>query len=649
MEAEGAEMQDTVQTDSGQDGPPTSLNPTSSENFSQVVFPNIPNSYPPKTDILCSFHKRKDFTSGTKDWIGIFKVGWQNTKEYYTWVSLSTSVENQVLFKAYYLPKDDEDYQFCYVDQNGDVRGVSIPFQFKEDDKENEIVIVATVEEIENMNEQNKQLKKIIQDQDERIKTLEAQIQTATEKDNRIEKENMDMLCQVKNLEEEKEALRRNNQELDLQLYKVHDLETEFEQKDMELKKLKAENKQLQDLQIKVKNLESENESWLRKNQESELLLKKVQDLDKELKQKMMDLEKIEAENKQLQSENEAKLQAIQNLSALSNNFKEEVTKLTAKLEKVQTSTLESDKRQKEEFQRSLKEEKGKLLDLESNLTKTSTMLKRAEDNVSKLKQQLALQQKEFATKDEEIKKLHLNITHLQANEVKLKDNFEEHVRIITNEKKAKTDLEQIVNRQEMKVFDLENKIRELQTNLRSAQECKISMEQKLAKEQDEDRKNKELIAGLRSIIELREEEVTDLKVTIEDEDRKNKELIAGLRSIIELREEEVTDLKETIERKQEEVDHLNARLLQERYSASLPFSMSQTPGLVYGNPYPEINPRIPAENESLGQHFETRLEQQEIPTPPIKKCPYCFQEFQDVDEQVFKDHVLCHDYDFNN
>lgn len=33
--------------------------------------------------------------------------------------------------------------------------------------------------------------------------------------------------------------------------------------------------------------------------------------------------------------------------------------------------------------------------------------------------------QKEFATKDEEIKKLHLNITHLQANEVKLKDNFE--------------------------------------------------------------------------------------------------------------------------------------------------------------------------------------------------------------------------------
>ncbi|XP_077315908.1 calcium-binding and coiled-coil domain-containing protein 2 isoform X2 [Lithobates pipiens] len=644
MEAEGAEKQDTVQKDSGQDGPPTSLNPMSFENFSQVVFPNILKSYRPKTDILCSFHKRKDFTSGTKDWIGIFKVGWQTTKEYYTWVSLSTSVENQVLFKAYYLPKDDEHYQFCYVDQNGDVRGVSIPFQFREDDEENEIVIVATVEEIENVNEENKKLKKIIQDQAERMKTVETQLQTATEKDNRIEKENMVMLCQVKNLEEEKEALRRNIPELEC---KVHDLETELEQQDMELKNLKAENKQLQDLQIKVENLESEKESWLRKNQESEVLLKQVQDLQKEVKQKMMDLEKIEAENKKLQSENKAKQQAVENLSALSDNCKKEVTKLTAKLEKVQTSTLESEKRQKEEFERLLKEETGKLQHLESNLMMTSTMLKTAEDKVSKLNQQLALQQKEFATKDEEMKKLHLDITHFQANEVKLKDNFEEHMRIMADEKKAKTELEQIVNRQEKKVSDLENKITELKTNLKFAQEYKIRMEQKQAKAQDEDRKNKELIRELRSTIQLREVEVTDLKEIIEDEDRKNKELIRELRSTIQLRDIEVTDLKEIIERKLEEVDDLNHKLLQERSSASLAFSMSQAPGLVYGNPYPAIPPRIPAENESFGQHFETSLEQQEIPTL-TKKCPYCSAEFQDVDEQVFKDHVLCHDYELN-
>ncbi|XP_040187261.1 calcium-binding and coiled-coil domain-containing protein 2 [Rana temporaria] len=615
MEAEGAEMQDTVQRDSGQEGPPTSLNPMSFENFSQVVFPNILQSYRPKTDILCSFHQRKDFLSGSKDWIGIFKVGWQTTKEYYTWVALSTSMDNQVLFKAYYLPKDDEYYQFCYVDQNGDVRGVSNPFQFREDDAENEIeneiVMVATVEEMENMNEENKNLKKIIQDQAEMIKTQEAQLQTATEKDNRIEEENMGMLCQVKNLEEEKEALIRNNQESELQLYKVHELETELEQKDMELKKLKAENKQLQDLQIKVKNLEEENESWLRKNQELELLLKKVQDSENKLKQKMMDLEKIEAENKQLRSKNEAKQEAVENLSALSDNCKKEVTKLTTKLEKVQTSTLESEKRQKEEFQRSLKEEKGKLLDLESNLTKTSTMLKTAEDNVSKLQQQLALQQKEFATKNEEIKKLHLDITHLQANEVKLKDNIEEHMRIITNEKKAKADLEQMLNRQDKKVLDFDNKIRELKTDLRSAQESKTSMERKLAKEQDEIRKNKEHILVLQSTIELREVEIRDLN--------------------------------DITARKQAEVEDLNMKIFQERFAYSPPFSStSQTQGLMYRNPYSKNRQGFSAENESLERvDFGTRLQQEKIQTPTKLKCSQCSEEFQD--EQVYVDHAMCH------
>nr|DBA22355.1 TPA: hypothetical protein GDO54_013388 [Pyxicephalus adspersus] len=136
------------------------MNLASLEYFSQVIFTNIQKSYPPKTDIHCSFHKRKHFQSGNRDWVGIFKVGWQTTKEYYTWVSVSRGMENNVLFKAYYLPKDDEYYQFCYVDQNGEVRGVSIPFQFIED--EEEIVLVTTQEHlrtIENLEKGNIDLK----------------------------------------------------------------------------------------------------------------------------------------------------------------------------------------------------------------------------------------------------------------------------------------------------------------------------------------------------------------------------------------------------------------------------------------------------------------------------------------------------------
>lgn len=47
------------------------------------------------------------------------------------------------LSQAYYLPKNDEYYQFCYVDQDGAVRGASVPFQFRAK-TEDDILVVST-------------------------------------------------------------------------------------------------------------------------------------------------------------------------------------------------------------------------------------------------------------------------------------------------------------------------------------------------------------------------------------------------------------------------------------------------------------------------------------------------------------------------
>lgn len=47
------------------------------------------------------------------------------------------------LSEAYYLPKDDEYYQFCYIDQDGMVRGASVPFQFRAE-TEDDILVVTT-------------------------------------------------------------------------------------------------------------------------------------------------------------------------------------------------------------------------------------------------------------------------------------------------------------------------------------------------------------------------------------------------------------------------------------------------------------------------------------------------------------------------
>lgn len=52
------------------------------------------------------------------------------------------------LFLAYYLPKDDEYYQFCYVDQDGLIRGASVPFQFRAEAEDDMLIVTTQVCEI---------------------------------------------------------------------------------------------------------------------------------------------------------------------------------------------------------------------------------------------------------------------------------------------------------------------------------------------------------------------------------------------------------------------------------------------------------------------------------------------------------------------
>lgn len=56
------------------------------------------------------------------------------------------------MFSAYYLPKDDEYYQFCYVDQDGVVRGASIPFQFRPENEEDILVVTTQVYKTSHLN-----------------------------------------------------------------------------------------------------------------------------------------------------------------------------------------------------------------------------------------------------------------------------------------------------------------------------------------------------------------------------------------------------------------------------------------------------------------------------------------------------------------
>ncbi|XP_063077775.1 calcium-binding and coiled-coil domain-containing protein 2 [Engraulis encrasicolus] len=159
--------------------PPTLLTEMeSSTAFSQVVFVDVPRSYPTSTSVTCSYTLTAALQPHPRDWIGLFRVGWNTTQSYHTFVWVEPCLDRlgpepvtkQVVFNDYYLPKDDGDYQFCYVDNKGQVRGASTPFSFQNprDDLlytslENDLLVISTKEQTEQMEREKTELRQEVE------------------------------------------------------------------------------------------------------------------------------------------------------------------------------------------------------------------------------------------------------------------------------------------------------------------------------------------------------------------------------------------------------------------------------------------------------------------------------------------------------
>uniref|UniRef100_A0A8C9AGZ0 Calcium-binding and coiled-coil domain-containing protein 2 n=1 Tax=Prolemur simus TaxID=1328070 RepID=A0A8C9AGZ0_PROSS len=214
--------------------PPTSAVLLDHCHFSQVIFNSVEKFYVPGGDITCHYTLTQHFIPRRKDWIGIFRVGWKTTREYYTfmWVNLpvdpnNISAKQEVQFKAYYLPKDDEYYQFCYVDQDGVVRGASIPFQFRPENEE-DILVVTTQEELETLQSINKNLEQKVKEQKDYWETELLQLK---EQNQKVSSENEKMGMRV--------------DQLQAQLSTQETLVQEAQDKTEQLEHLKLENGQL--------------------------------------------------------------------------------------------------------------------------------------------------------------------------------------------------------------------------------------------------------------------------------------------------------------------------------------------------------------------------------------------------------------------
>ncbi|XP_013917485.1 PREDICTED: calcium-binding and coiled-coil domain-containing protein 2 isoform X1 [Thamnophis sirtalis] len=262
--------------------------------FSQVVFANVEKFYVPGTDITCFYNISQFFMPHKKDWVGIFRVGWKTTREYITfmWVPELSDSKNryaeqqQVTFKAYYLPKDDEYYQFCYVDQDGQIHGASVPFQFRTETKDDMLVVTkeGEMEKIQQQNEtllqENKNLKKnlaSLQDQNMHLQEELVAAKALQDKVNTLEDKCEELESQKKDLEKEKCAMKEDLMQI------KKEKESALYEKEKIGNQLKTIWHQKEECQIQL-----------------HIQQKEMENLQEGIKEKAMHLEELKGENYQL-------------------------------------------------------------------------------------------------------------------------------------------------------------------------------------------------------------------------------------------------------------------------------------------------------------------------------------------------------------
>ena len=102
-----------------------------------VTFLHVQRSYPPGEEMTVQYQIEagSDLKTSKRDWVGLFRVGWTSSRDYYTfeWAPepIPETKEGSVKFAGRRLPPEDGHfYQLCFVSRDGTVRGASAPFQF---------------------------------------------------------------------------------------------------------------------------------------------------------------------------------------------------------------------------------------------------------------------------------------------------------------------------------------------------------------------------------------------------------------------------------------------------------------------------------------------------------------------------------------
>uniref|UniRef100_A0A1A7W9A6 Calcium binding and coiled-coil domain 2 n=1 Tax=Iconisemion striatum TaxID=60296 RepID=A0A1A7W9A6_9TELE len=321
-----------ISTEAGADlSPPT---------FSQVVFIDIPQTYPHSAPITCRFTLNAALQPSSRDWVGIFKVGWSSAKDYHTFVWVETNEDpegsqrmtRQAVFKEYYLPKDEiEFYQFCYIDSSGQVRGASTPFCFRNQAEQNteslvddELLVITTQDQVEQSQREKAELQKeldLLRSENEKLRSallkeqkefnssveqdeqrvteitkLNREMDQIKEHNNRLKQTLQQQLKENDRLKEELVGQRTEQERLNQSLLSSKSNEDKYEQAFIKVNQLKeerdAQTAELTKLKAKLREQERE---LSKTNDRFQLLQVDYQSTNKEKEKLTVELQRFQS------------------------------------------------------------------------------------------------------------------------------------------------------------------------------------------------------------------------------------------------------------------------------------------------------------------------------------------------------------------
>uniref|UniRef100_A0A8C4QHU5 Uncharacterized protein n=1 Tax=Eptatretus burgeri TaxID=7764 RepID=A0A8C4QHU5_EPTBU len=378
--------------------------------FSQVIFHNVGQSYLPDVNMECRYSITPQLQPHAKDWVGIFKVGWSSPRDYYTFLWASTPgpseeiVMLQLVFQAYYLPKNDgEFYQFCYVTHMGEIRGASAPFQFRAPSPTDELFTLEMDEcsGLLMVTTKTSHLEDCLKESNSKIEEL--------------------VQCKAK-LEEERRGL----------IQEVEDLRQNMKGSDTDKMNLAQE---LQREQNKVRALEQETKALqekygssvarLRKlNEDHQALVQKVTQAEMEIDLLQKDVKKLTVEKQQLEKQKSNEKEEKELYMAQSKELDLQNSKLQHELDNLQSKLEKSDEELavcKEEISGfnstfSVLEQSPEVQEIENTSAKICEQLRQSEDQRAASEQRLQLLSEEIleatTTRDKTMADLHRSRLH---------------------------------------------------------------------------------------------------------------------------------------------------------------------------------------------------------------------------------------------